>query len=1467
MVGLKAFWILLSTLMFVACVPKTKQTECASNEAFNASLRTCVPIVQGASSFINIKSFVPQFTQTRSKNDTSMLTFSITVDNPYNQSYSVEWERVFNAAPTYICSNSLTCSFAASYLGTVLGEIGTHIITAKVKDGKGAVVASHSFELKVNELPRPVIVQPVTPADLTFSVFPTDPRVEFSFNIKNNGAYITAAQNYRTEWTVLKNGTVVYTESDAFTNITSSGTNRAYLGNPGSFPPTPAFNPATFGIGSYSIRAAVRNDDPGEIVAEQYWNLDVKQPSLSPITNISKPAPGVTVTAHNDVNYTEYPVLSWIDPTKTQPEFCVTVDKRGGTYAADGKSILVKFYLNSVGGDICTVKTQDSAGSQQVCLIGAQCQTGGAPVAFNPAILKFNNPSPSVDQVQSVTARLYDEATGLEFDRSNVVPSNGSYPIEWKVLVKPKNTAPKMSFGPAAQNPTGCAPTGTFTRSNCQVNQGQSFLVSFTVTDDFYDPASDLNKFQWNVDLKLNGASVPGAETSCYKAFADVLTTPNDSGPYHTAIAPGSTGVGRLGKAANQWACQLQVPHNTPLGPLSPMAGEFTVVATMEDKDSPVGGAGLISQSLTWKLVVTETNDISPSGIEIDPQDSGSFVSKDALGADPLFPASAASWVREKDKVYFNIRVADKEGDNLKYKISLCTNNSPSACTGTQTVSSPSYVDFIRNLQLDPDDTHPVLKYEYTVDEYLLQKITPVLNEDKNVSNLVYFQVEVMDVPSILVTPVATKKENFRFHVRNYNPAPVVKPNSGANPAVGSTIPVLSGYPVTIYPGLVEDDSSPGVEKDIKYQWYASSSPSAVGTWNAIDGATFQTLRYTPGNITTNIELKLCVGDRPNANPIHPDTGSCSGIWTISPRKSIDDLAAPTNGAPVDMQVSGNEIAVWYDDVNPSLTPDSHTYYTAYEGTNLVGEKMLYVDKVVKKTDGTIHSKSTISFSPLDDGTPAGKISDLSITGTFDALYIAYLASFDTAPEGMMPRVRRIDISRAHGKELFGFNYNHYPISTLCAGGALQCAVASGNGQGSQAQISFNTTLNHGETITINGYTFTASNTSVVDDDKICAQGLCPNINSTATSLAQKINQSKDYRLQGISAQAAGGSVSLFGQYHNDYIDFNGTIANPLIAKSLGKIFVSGTHWHLPMVNTLSAQNKVTVVSGPAFSHLRQGDPFTDINTSNTLTEMGEVSSFDAGINTMGELVFARVSGEAGSASRVGIFRYSWAGTYWTPTSGTGNKNLAILGAIDFDTVKFAPDASGNNFYYVMAREKDVNGGKWHIGRYHPDLTSTYFEGELGNRLLTSKDTEVFGDPDDKNTTLMKNPVLVSIPGFTEARIFFSSVGSGTNSYPRLAQWKTDDTISCGTCASLTQEVQLSGSKIGVSAVSSSLTFGSPGSVATENTRDVFFTGFHLMVGTDPLPFSGIINSRAEAIQSTITNPSGLWRPPFVLDQ
>ena len=187
MAGLKTFWILIySLLLLAACVPQTKQTECQGNEAFNAALRTCVPVVGGPSSFINVGTYSPAFTQTRHKADTTTLQFSISVSNPYNQTYTVAWERVFNGAPVSMCSNALTCSFSASYLGTTLGEVGTHILTAKILDGNGSVVDTHSFELKINELPKPIInTATILPNQYAFTVTPNQSSVEFKFNIKN----------------------------------------------------------------------------------------------------------------------------------------------------------------------------------------------------------------------------------------------------------------------------------------------------------------------------------------------------------------------------------------------------------------------------------------------------------------------------------------------------------------------------------------------------------------------------------------------------------------------------------------------------------------------------------------------------------------------------------------------------------------------------------------------------------------------------------------------------------------------------------------------------------------------------------------------------------------------------------------------------------------------------------------------------------------------------------------------------------------------------------------------------------------------------------------------------------------------------------------------------------------------------------------------------------------------------------
>jgi hypothetical protein len=1455
MVGLKTFWILISTLfLLAACVPQTKQTECGTNEAFNASLRTCVPVVGGPSSFINIATYVPAFTQTRSKDDMTVMSFTISVSNPYSQSYSVEWERVFNAAPENMCSNSLTCSFPASLLGTTYGQVGTHILTAKVKDGNGTVVDTHSFEIKIDDLPKPVITYPVTPSTYAFEKIPTDPRVQFSFTIKNNGATIVASDNYKTEWTVQKDGSTLYSEYDVFTNLTTSGSNTAYLGTA----PTPYFNPATLGVGTYVIRALVTNDVPGEIVAEQMWSVIVKQPDLANITTITNPAPGITINSHNNIDYNDYPTLSWIDSgtpntSVAHSRFCVTVDDSDGTYPADGKSIQVRWYLDSLGGDICTKKTQDVPGTQTICLVDTNnCEGTGAP--FDVSLLKFSNSASTVVENHKVTARLFDEATTYEFDRADVVPSNGSYPIEWKVLVKPVNLAPTFAFG--STNPSGCISSGAYSRSGCLVNQGTPFTVSFSVSDDFYNGGSNPGEFQWNVYLKHNSADLTTPDTtmntSCSKAFNTSTTLP----------AASTSGY------STQWTCTLNVPHYNSSGPLDPSSGTFQVVLTAQDQGSPVGGAGLASQSLTWNLQVTESNPAAPGTI-LNPQValvSDSHISKNGT---PLDPSDSNSYATELETILFRLNVRDDELDNLKYRISLCTDNT-ATCATSVVLTSPAYVDFLRASQT-PATTNPALitglLYQLPED-LLIGRHSTTIDIDTATSRLVYFKVDVIDVPSVGTTTARSDSEVFRVYVRNLNPAPTIN-TATASPAVGSTTVVYAGFPLTIDPGSVIDSSTPASEKNIQYQWYAKTG---VGSWTTINGATSRILRYTPGNITSTIDLKLCVGDGTAANQVSP-TGTCSASWFITPKLYLQNLSATGSGS---LQ---NEMAVWYDDTN-SVT-NTQVIYSAYVDEN----EDIFIEKTIKDTNGNlILSTSSVTLEAIPGNIVASTVSNLSIAGSTDSLYIAYIASPSTAPASMVPRIRRIDKNfdlnpptqaknNLSHPAPFGFNYAHY---TLTASNVPAVDIFLGDGIGGAARVEFDTVLTTGDTITINGEIFTADPTPT-GTNEICDSSACATVNSTATNLADKINNSTLPSLQGLTARVSAGTVEIYNQYHNDYLDFDGSISGIpglIVASSgLGRIVVSGGRWHLPFINASlsgSEQNNVTVLSGSVDVHMRSVG--LALNTNDVLTEMGKTALFDVKLNSNGELVFARISGDLTDAGAIALYRYTLTGSDWSIFDTTGGpatdqSSQSIFGTYSFEYVRLATNNLSNPYYYVIAKEKSVMGGEYHIGRYHYELDSA---AAVSENFITTKIVTTDATDDTISNTLLKSPDVVSVPGFPEARIFFHSVGTGSVPYPRIARWKSDDSITCGPCFALNGSLEhQSTARVGISQVANDLTLGAAGASVSENVNDVVFALFSSdTTATDIFkPQLGIINIEAEAIQSTSVNGSGLFQPPFILDQ
>ncbi|MFL5783162.1 MAG: hypothetical protein ACJ76H_01050, partial [Bacteriovoracaceae bacterium] len=357
MVGLTSVWpLLISLLLFAACVPQKKQTECGSNEAFNSQLRSCVPIVQGPSAFINIDSYSPLYTATRYKNDTTPVTFTISVSNPYNQVYSIEWDMNYNGAINTIAGDVTTTSIIPAIYS---GQIGSNVITAKIMSG-GKVVDSHNFEVMIQETPRPNInTATIFPADYNPILYPDSTGQRFSFTERNNGA--VSLTDYRVYWTLSKNGVdqPAMAEADTFTNTATNGTNVIYYGTS----TVPKFNPSSLGVGSYVLRARMENFILGEVVSEQQWNVVVKDPDFGFVSTAGSPLPSQDTVAFHTISYDDYPFNNSVP---TQSRFCVTVSDPDGSYA-DGsgsdptsKSIVVRFYKDNSGSPLFEGKTDNS---------------------------------------------------------------------------------------------------------------------------------------------------------------------------------------------------------------------------------------------------------------------------------------------------------------------------------------------------------------------------------------------------------------------------------------------------------------------------------------------------------------------------------------------------------------------------------------------------------------------------------------------------------------------------------------------------------------------------------------------------------------------------------------------------------------------------------------------------------------------------------------------------------------------------------------------------------------------------------------------------------------------------------------------------------------------------------------------------------------------------------------------------
>ena len=1429
MVGLKTYWITFSAfILLAACVPQTKQTQCKANEAFNSSLRTCVPIVGGPGTFVTIDDYVPHFAVTKSKSDFSNVNFSISVSNPYNSTYSIRWERVFNGSPEAIAgSNDATSiTIMPAFLGTTLGQIGTHLITAKILIGN-TIVDSHSFELKINELPKPTIVTSlVSPQPNVFSYIfsPLDGAQNFGFRINNNST-LDITHGWKTSWSVTKNG-AAYTrggislnETDFFSDITSSGFNDSYLS-------TVPFNPSLDGVGIYTIRAVVSNDTPGEVVDERTWYVTVKYPDVPKVTardiyeSSGLPAFSTVVNAYNGVGYDSSTSYNFIPNTVTVPagagtqaDFCVTVADGDGTMPG-GSGVRVDYYLDGI---TLVYSGLTTSMDNKICLGDS----------LTPGNILFTNPSADTAMAHTIVAKIFDEDSNVEYDSGDLNAGLGTYPVTWNVLVKPNNTAPTVAFTASGNLSNISCGAAAGNAKTCSLNQDTNFVVGIHATDEFYSTSSSVDseqdKISYSMILYRNGSAI----STCSKAFTDVANT-------------NTAGTDFIGP---DYLCAFTVPSYDASGPVNPTAFSYSVSITATDAGSPIAGSSSkTSSTITYNLSpITEVN-TAPA---IDPQGATVADTHFANAATPTTviesSANAAHFITEGDTLNINVLVSDAERDHHQIKASLCTD---------MTCASSSLIS-LKNVTKTDSSLTTASTLSYAIPENIVPVTTAI---GTNVP--VYFLIEVTDSTHTLGTGLTTTAI-LNLNVRNRNPNPQF--GGTPSPLTTDSLTAMVGYPLTIDPGTVTDSSLVSSENTIGYQWYVDADGNgSADNFSMITGADSRRITWTPSNAIatgTTVHLRLCVHDNTTVNALPVGAAiaatvmnastngpNCRGNWNVFVRPNANAL----NYAGTDLDP---DVAVWQD----TTVAGKRVVYTAFsDDTNI------YVHKTVFNSSGFVYTAANpgfdvVSFPALLGGAPAtGSIKDISITGTTDNLYIAYQAADSGTPNSPRIKVRRLDKSLSNGTKTdstypdtgkFGYSYSQNLPTTNSASVTIPAVVT-----GVPYSVTFTGLLVAAtDQVTVNGVQFLA--TSPETGTTLCGGGGGCSTNGNATKLASLINSSSNRALQGLTAVAAGASVTIYGAVGGEYLDTNPTVSNYIVGK-LGKIVNNGANWYLPFIDlsTSGTMNRIRILRGTLGATLEAG---TVVSDSIVLAGVGAVNWFENELNNAGDLTIASIT----TGLRANLHTYSVAGAL------LASRSLFGANIVDNDTVRLSATKAGNPYYYVAAKVYATpTTFEWRIGRYDASLNVSV-EDKFSNLSYNVATSTVLEDDDISDLSIQAVPDAINS---TEARLLVTSSAGTANVDLYSVRFRADNKLSCDLCVQLNTGTQVlsTNHRIAATPIDTDMTIGTAGTTANENQKDVMFTIYTVDNDT---PIMSILNSEVESIDSTTTDTNGTLghRPPF----
>jgi hypothetical protein len=1181
MVGFKTISLLVFALLLVAgCVPSTKQTQCAGNEAFNPTLRTCVPVVQTPSSFINISTTIPTSSISRYKNDTTLMSFRINISNPYNQAYTTRWTDSYNGLVT-------------NYTGSVSGplnwdvfpvffqtQVGLHLLTVEVLDSTLKVVDSHSFSFSINDLPRPVFdTTGWLPASATPTILTTAGVTDFQSKVKNNGTLIPNATDFYTEWVLSRNGMVLTTERDNLTTTSVNGVSTHLF----------SFSSITNTPGDYVIRARLVVNATSEVLDERQWFTTLAYPASSKVTSaplISNQIYTGLVTAYSGVDYTQIPSYNFtVDsapPGSNRAQFCVTVaDGRGSVITPeDSKFVKVAFYLNGSGPAIYVGTTTGS--QNRVCLtdVGNSALTS---IIFNSAI------------DQTITARVTDEASNREYTAQDLDSSVGSvYPISWTVRVKPKNVAPEISFG-STDTVISCPVVTPLEKNSCSITSDTNFNVGVNlVSDDFYNTASLISNL-----------------TYTFRLYRD------------TTLVTQCTGSPAFGAPIN---CPLSIPSFSTLGPLNLTGVPYSIVATVRDNGSPIVGTPLTSLEHTWNIpVVTETN-TAPSITAFSTN------------------ATTGTPVAEKNPITFSLTVADAQMDNLSYTIQYCKQDSTAdptcidvgnfisntfartnnAATVTINESSTLSEDFLLNLT--------GLGCQNTVrGGFCDVRFKAIVSDVPNTASA------LPSAPQIITARI------INFNVApTFSDAQALPTLSSTYQAfVGFPLTfsgVTTGFITDLSIPLTEK-----VTKYQWYAKTAAMLISDYRAIDGATGQnlTWTPSLIRDYGTMNPVSIRLCVSDEPSVTT--PAT-ICSNPWTVTVRNNVvqvhDMTVSPfSTSLALTNTDAGSETATFFT-TPKTLGVTASAVYTAFVGN----DKKIYVKRSLLQNNGSIvpdANDQVVSFEAFPDpndltgqsmGIPAHAVKDLTLAGDDADLYVSYRAS-STNPSmqtTFYPQVRRIRLGNlkiaplAHSS-LFGFQYNGYTITASCAPSS-DCVVTNPQ-DGTTPTIRFQpiTSITGSITFTSTMGSRQINFASVGTPGTICST--CSGA-VMAAGLAGIINSDFSKELMGIGAIQAGDTVSISGSRARDRLDLTGS-SQP--ADQMGQIYINGSSWYLPYIDGARG-GRISMISGSINAVIGPSNPTVTTNSAvyNSIDPASIFSTYFDGSN-----LFIAISKKSGSGGKL----------------------------------------------------------------------------------------------------------------------------------------------------------------------------------------------------------------------------------------